>query len=45
MEIDDWGRAVTELPGAAEAALDVPGPRICTAFLSEPASHYEPISA
>ena len=45
MELDDWGRAASELPGTAEAALDDLGPGICTAFLSEPASHYEPVSA
>lgn len=44
IEMDDWVRAVAELPDAAEAALGELGAGICTAFLSEPASQYEPIS-
>ena len=44
IDLDDWVCAVAELPDAAEAALDALGSRICTAFLSEPASPYEPIA-
>lgn len=43
--MDDWARAVAELPGAADAALDELGESISKAFLSEPAARYEPISA
>ena len=44
IEMDDWVRAVAELPGAAEAALDEVGQSISKAFLSEPARRYEPVS-
>ena len=44
IEMDDWVRAVAELPGAAEAALDELGESISKAFLSAPARRYEPIS-
>lgn len=43
IQMDDWIRAVAELPGAAEAALDKLGQSISKAFLSEPARRYEPI--
>ena len=42
--MDDWTRAVSELPGAAESSLDELGESISEKFLSEPASRYEPIS-
>jgi len=38
----DWMRAVTELPGAAEAALDELGPSMAETFLSEPVARYTP---
>ncbi len=41
--MDDWTRAVSELPGAAESALDKLGENVSKAFLSEPANRYEPI--
>ena len=44
IQMDDWTRAVAELPGAAEAALDELGESISKAFLSEPVGRYEPIS-
>ncbi len=44
IQMDDWTRAVAELPGAAEATLDELGESISKAFLSEPARRYEPIS-
>ncbi len=42
--MDDWTRAVSELPGASESSLDELGESISEKFLSEPASRYEPIS-
>ena len=44
IQMDDWKRAVNELPGAAEAALDEMGPAVASAFLSEPAAPYIPNS-
>ena len=41
--MDDWVRAVAELPGAAEATLDELGESVSKVFLSEPASRYQPI--
>ncbi len=43
IEMDDWTRAVSELPGAAESTLDELGESVSKRFLSEPASRYEPI--
>ncbi len=43
IEMDDWRRAVEELPGAAEAAIDEMGPEVAARFLHEPAVPYEPI--
>ena len=45
IEMDDWRRAVGELPGAAEAAIEKMGPEVATRFLHEPAVPYEPIRA
>ena len=44
IEMDDWRRAVDELPGAAEAALDDMGPEVADRFLHEPAVPYNVIS-
>ncbi|MDE0404962.1 MAG: CBASS cGAMP-activated phospholipase [Nitrospira sp.] len=43
IQMDDWSRAVSELPAAAESMLDELGESISNIFLSEPASRYEPI--
>ena len=43
IQMDDWTRAVSELPGAAESTLDELGGSVSKVFLSEPASRYEPI--
>lgn len=43
IQMDDWTRAVAELPGAAESTLDELSESISNIFLSEPASRYEPI--
>ena len=43
IQMDDWSRAVLELPGAAESALDELGESVFKAFLSEPISQYKPI--
>ena len=43
IQMDDWSRAVLELPGAAESALDELGESVFKAFLSEPVSQYKPI--
>ncbi len=43
IEMDDWRRAVEELPGAAEAAIDEMGPEVAGRFLHEPAVPYKPI--
>jgi len=43
IEMDDWRRAVDELPGAAEAAIEEWGPEVAARFLHEPAMPYEPI--
>ena len=45
IEMDDWRRAVDELPGAAEAAVDEMGPEVAARFLHEPAVPYKPIGA
>jgi len=42
IQMDDWMRAVTKLPGAAEAALDELGPSLAETFLSEPVARYTP---
>ena len=43
IQMDDWVRAVSELPGAAEATLDELGERVSKVFLSEPANRYQPM--
>lgn len=43
IQMDDWTRAASELPGAAESSLDELGESISKAFLSESISQYEPI--
>ena len=43
IQMDDWTRAVSELPGAAESSLDKLGESVSKRFLSEPASRYKPI--
>ena len=43
IQMDDWTRAVSELPGAAESMIDELGESVSKIFLSEPASRYEPI--
>ena len=43
IQMDDWTRAVSELPGAAESTLDELGESVSKRFLSEPATRYEPI--
>ena len=43
IQMDDWKRAVSELPGAAESMLDEVGESVAKGFLSEPVSPYEPI--
>ena len=43
IQMDDWTRAVSELPGVAELTLDELGESVSKAFLLEPASRYEPI--
>ena len=45
IEMDDWRRAVDELPGAAEAAIAEMGPAVAARFLDEPATPYTPIEA
>ena len=42
IQMDDWVRAVSELPSAAEATLDELGESVAELFLSEPAMRYEP---
>ena len=43
IEMDDWSRAVAELPNAADAALDELGQAVASVFLSEPAAPYQPV--
>lgn len=43
IQMDDWSRAVSELPDAAELMLDELGEGVAKSFLSEPTSRYEPI--
>ena len=43
IQMDDWTRAISELPGIAESTLDELGESVSEAFLSEHASQYEPI--
>ena len=43
IQMDDWIRAVSQLPAAAESTLDELGESVSKGFLSEPASRYEPI--
>ena len=42
IQMDDWTRAVSELPGAAESSLDELGESVSKRFLSEPTSRYKP---
>jgi hypothetical protein len=42
MALDDWRRAVDELPPRAHRALDAHGAAIAKMFLQEPAVHYVP---
>ena len=44
IQLDDWTRAVSELPGEAEFSLNNIGEAVYKAFLVEPASRYEPIT-
>jgi len=41
--MDDWMRAATELPGAAQAALEKLGDRVAGMFLKDTAGPYEPL--
>lgn len=43
IRLDDWSRAVAELPDAANAALDEYGQTARSKFLVEPAAPYRPI--
>lgn len=43
IQMDDWTRAVAELPSAAESTLGELGEKVSEMFLSEPASRNEPI--
>ena len=43
IQMDDWTRAVSELPRAAESTLDELGEVVSNTFLSQPASRYEPV--
>ena len=45
IRLDDWTRAVAELPNAAKAALDEFGENAASVFLMEPADPYRPIVA
>ena len=45
IEMDDWRRAVNELPGAAEAAIVEMGPAVAARFFDEPATPYTPFEA
>ena len=42
IELDDWRRAVSELPAAADQALAEHGDAIADAFFTEPAEPYRP---
>ena len=44
IQMDDWTRAVSELPLAAESTLDELGEVVSNTFLSQPASRYEPVA-
>ena len=41
IQMDDWSRAVSELPGAAESTLNELGESVSKTFFSEPANRYE----
>ena len=43
IQMDDWARAVAELPGAANAALYNSGQSVASLFLLEPAAPYHPV--
>ena len=45
IEMDDWRRAVEELPGAADKAFEEMGAQVASMFLHEPALPYSPIEA
>ena len=42
IQMDDWSRAVSVLPGLAEEALDNWRPTLATAFLLQPTVPYVP---
>ncbi len=44
IQLDDWRRAASELPAAAEAALHAYGDEVATRFLDRPAEPYEPFN-
>lgn len=43
IQMDDWTRAVSELPSAAESTLNRRGANVAKVFLSKPANRYVPI--
>ena len=43
IQMDDWTRAVSVLPSAAESTLEELGEVVSKTFLSEPASRYKPV--
>ena len=43
--LDDWSRAVTTLPQAAERSLEKHGSHVASAFLQTPAATYRPVAA
>ena len=44
IKLDDWRRAVAELPNMAVAAVNDAGPEICATFLGNPAAQFHPIA-
>ena len=43
IEMDDWIRARSELPPAADSSLDALGEQVAQAFLAKPAAPFEPL--
>ena len=43
MSLDDWRRAVDELPSAAQRAIEKYGDQIAEIFLMEPATQFVPV--
>jgi hypothetical protein len=43
MSLDDWRRAVDELPPAAQRAIEKYGDQIAGIFLKEPATQFVPV--